>query len=212
MIPHLYLPQPWGGELVSLSASARHHVEKVLRRRPGDPVTYTDGQGILGEGHLAEGGVDRGSERTVPVPSPRLTVAVAAPHRTERARFCVEKLAELGVDRLVWLAAEHGSRPPPSASKTAPWAVSAIQQSRGAHLLEIDGPMPLDAAPTPLWVAEPGAPPPHPPRGDVTVAVGPEGGFGRAEIPAGARELSRRSSAMIHTERIEMRALSHHRG
>ncbi len=187
-VPHLYLPAPWDGAVVALTPDARHHLGRVLRRGEGAPVTYTDGAGVVGEGTLSGVGVVRGDERTVPAPPP-LVMAVAPPHSTDRARFVVEKLAELGVSRLVWLTTEHTQGRAPA--KALAWAVGALEQSRGAHLLGITGPVGWDGLGGDVVVADPaGAPTPPPAGAPLTVVIGPEGGFAPGEIPAGARNWS----------------------
>lgn len=192
-VPHLYLPPPWGDGDIALSAEARHHLQRVLRRAPGSTVTYTDGLGTIGEGALGEGCVVRRSETAVPR-GDLLACAVAPPHRTERARFLVEKLAELGVDRLVWLRCRHAEGAPPRPEKAGAWAVAALEQSRGAHLMEIAGPVGWSDLGDPRFVvvadaAGSAAEEALPVRGDLTIAVGPEGGFAEGEVPAGAMRL-----------------------
>ncbi len=149
----------------------------------GEPVTYTDGCGTVGRGTLAPGGVVRGDEESRPAPAPRLTLAVAPPRAAERARFLVEKAAELGVDRLLWLSSRHTQGRVPRGDRTAAWACGALEQSRGAWLLEVGGPLPLHELETPLWVLQKGAPPPPPATANVILAVGPEGGLAAAEVP-----------------------------
>ena len=191
-VPHVYLPAPWPDGTIPLLDRTRHHLRGVLRARPGDEVTYTDGFGSVGVGALASDGVVRGDERSVPAPSRGLAVAVAPPRRTERARVVVEKLGELGVDRLVWLDTAHGGRPPRH-DKVVAWTVAALEQSRGAHLLDVaEQPIRLHdlraGSGQPLWVAEAGHNllPSVADKGEVIVAIGPEAGFAEEEIPADA--------------------------
>ena len=102
----------------------------------------------------------------------------------------VEKLTELGVDRLVWLATTRGEAGAPHPGKTAAWAVAALEQSRGARLIEIAGPTPPSALGGTLWVADPaGPPPPRTVTENLVVLVGPEGGFAPDEVPPGARRV-----------------------
>ncbi|HSO49781.1 MAG TPA: RsmE family RNA methyltransferase, partial [Acidimicrobiia bacterium] len=117
-----------------------------------------------------------------------LTLAVAPPASRDRCRFLVEKLSELGVARLVWLATSHGEGRSPHAGKTDLWAASALEQSRGGWLMEVGTDLvSWDDLDRPLVVAVPGG------GSDVfevrTVAVGPEGGLDPAEIPADAASI-----------------------
>lgn len=189
-VPHLYLPPPWEGSALPLPDDRRHHLHRVLRRVAGDPVTYTDGQGVVGEGTLAEQSVRRGQERTE-LPPAAVTLAVAPPSGKDRVRFLVEKLGELGVARLTWLSTSHGEGYPPKPGKAQAWAVAALEQSRGAWLLEVtDGPATFDQLERPLLVADPSGSPLTGVEGRVTVAVGPEGGWAEGEVPADATRVS----------------------
>jgi 16S rRNA U1498 N3-methylase RsmE len=185
-VPHLYLPGPWVGETVAVAPAQLDHLVKVLRRDPdGSPASYTDGSGVIGEGILRGGAVERGPESEVSR-GRQLTLAVAPPRNRDRQRFLVEKLGELGVTRLVWLATTHGSGRPPAARKSAEWAVSALEQARGAWLMHTDDRLVgWDDLEKPVVACDaagdvdPGDP--------ATVAVGPEGGWSPGEVPENAR-------------------------
>jgi 16S rRNA (uracil1498-N3)-methyltransferase len=185
-VPHIYLPAPWPEDLVPLPAATAAHLTRVLRLAPGAPLSYTDGAGRVGAGTLASAAVARGDERREPPPEPPLTVAVAPPRTAARARWIVEKLAELGVDRLAWLETERGEGRAPRAAKAHAWAAAALEQSRGAHLLGVDGPVSWADLQPPLLVAMPGADPLPTVAGAATVVIGPEGGFDPEEVPEAA--------------------------
>jgi len=180
-VPHLLVPGPWAGDEVEVSGEQRRHLEKVLRLGDGEPVSYTDGQGLAGDGQLLSGRVVRGQEILVPAPSDLIVVA-APPDNRDRARFMVEKLAEMGVAELLFLDTRHGHGRPPNASKLRSWSVSGLEQSRGAWLMrtshalvalaEIDGP---------FVVCDRGGGREAPLAR--TVVIGPEGGWASGEIP-----------------------------
>lgn len=184
-VPHLVVPTPWDEEALRLSVVQWRHISKVLRMRPGHEVTYTDGLGTIGQGVLGNQIVERGDEHLVPRPSV-LTVAVAPPESKDRQRFLVEKLAELGVARLIWLETKHGKERIASSSKVFNWVLAAVEQSRGAYLMEIDaGTKQLHDLEGRLVVCHPGG---ESTAGEAdVVAIGPEGGFADEEIPTDAR-------------------------
>lgn len=186
-IPHVLLPGPWDGPVLELADSQQHHLERVLRVGDGAAVTYTDGLGQVGRGHFQAGGVKRGDETTAGRPTD-LTLAVSPPAARDRARFLVEKAAELGVRRLVWVRLAHTEGRPPAASKARAWSVSALEQSRGAWLMEIGEARVADLDPDDLVVADAGGEPAVPP-GRGTLLVGPEGGFAEGEIPKSAARM-----------------------
>lgn len=189
--PHLYLAGAWDDDSILLDQATRHHLVTVLRLRDGDSVTYTDGRGTVGLGTLAGEAVTRGNEVALERPKPTLTMAVAPPKATERSRMVVEKLAEMGVDRLQWLDTAHVEGRVPKIPKRDAWRSNALEQSQGAWLLDVASPVSLDdlAQDAVLWVATPGGEPPQPVSGPLVVAVGPEGGFAEHEIPPNAQRI-----------------------
>jgi 16S rRNA U1498 N3-methylase RsmE len=158
------------------------HLTKVLRLNRGDRISYTDGLGHLGDGILGDHAVDRGDEQEVPRNS-ELVVASAPPSNRDRQRFLVEKLAELGVARLRWLRTTHGKGRIASGTKVFSWVLSAVEQSRGAWLMETSSDLVgwSDLA-GPVVACHPGG------RTDTphvrTVVIGPEGGFADEQLPA----------------------------
>lgn len=180
-IPHLIVGAPWVEDDLRLSVLQIRHLSKVLKLGRGDRVSYTDGLGTIGDGMLGHQVIRRGDEREIPRHA-ALDVAVAPPKSKDRQRFLVEKLAELGVARLRWLRTSHGKNRAPSAQKTFAWSVAAIEQSRGAWLMESSPEMcKWDDLEKPILVCHPGGQEVAiRPR---TVVIGPEGGFADDEIP-----------------------------
>ena len=179
--PHLLLPRPWEGDRLQVSEEQRRHLEKVLRRGEERPISYTDGEGSIGSGEYLSGEVTRGEEGRVPRPSD-LIVVTAPPDSRERARFLVEKLAELGVAELRFLATRHGQGRPPKVERLRSWAVSGLEQSRGAWLMETsEGLVTFASLEGPYAVCEKGGSSVAPSAR--TVVVGPEGGWAPGEIP-----------------------------
>lgn len=184
-VPHLVVGAPWEGPRVELSVVQWRHVTKVLRMKSGQEVSYTDGLGVVGTGSLIHQGIERGEETEVERPT-HLTVAVAPPANKDRQRFLVEKLTELGVARLIWLETRHGKNRVAGAAKVFSWVHAALEQSRGAYLMETsDELVPLSEIEGKVVVCRPGGDP-DPGQFDV-VAIGPEGGFAEDEIPQDTR-------------------------
>ena len=184
-IPHLVVGAPWSGSKLGLTVVQWRHVTKVLRMKSGQPVSYTDGLGTMGIGILGPQSIERGEEETVERPS-NLAVAVAPPANKDRQRFLVEKLAELGVARLIWLETAHGKERVANPAKVFGWVHAAVEQSRGAYLMETsDELVRLGELEGNVVICHPGGSDDH---GDVdVVAIGPEGGFSKEELPEGAQ-------------------------
>jgi 16S rRNA (uracil1498-N3)-methyltransferase len=169
-----------------LDDDATHHVFRVLRVRNGDAITVTDGAGRWRCCRAVD-------EAIVPVtdvadvarrPSP-LTVAVCVP-KQDRPEWIVQKLTEIGVDRIVWLHSERsvvrwdGERASRQLARHRRVAAEALQQSRGVWLPEIVGPAAAASMLPEVAIAEPGGRPIG--SGDLAVAVGPEGGWTAGEV------------------------------
>ncbi len=187
----------------------------MLRLDPGATVTYTDGVGNRGQGRLLEGTVIRGEEHSVSPPPVAITVAVAPPHDKDRLRFMIEKLAELEVRRVVFLKTRFGAGRLPDLFKSTAWVVGALEQSRGNWLMEVaPGWTEVEELDAPALFAEQDGPEYHGQAPTtVTVAIGPEGGWGPGEIPAGAARLGLgRTVLRVETAAIVAARLLRHRG
>ncbi len=184
-IPHLYVPGPYAPGRIGVVEATRVHLEKVLRNSGPLEVSYTDGAGLVGSGVYSAGWIQRGQE-SVHERINQVTIAVAAPKNKSRARFVVEKLAEIGVARLLWLESAFSEGRVPRVEKSASWAQAALEQSRGAWLMEVTGPVTVADVPrfgTVLLADRNGAslsdidlP------ADAVLCVGPEGGFAPDEF------------------------------
>ncbi len=190
--PHLYVAGPWVEGPLAVGEGTARHMAKVLRYLPGGPVTYTNGLGIVGSGTWSGSSIERGDEWRVDRSGRTVDVIVAAPNAKERQRFIVEKCQELGVRRLRWLDARwaNGRVPPPQ--KAAAWAVGALEQSRGAWLMTIDGPTGIEPGAGVLIADVAGEPIRECPitSASTTIVVGPEGGFAPGEVPDGLSRVS----------------------
>lgn len=174
-----------------LDADAQHHLFDVLRARTGETVTVTDGRGRWQACAVVGRDLDPSDEIVVETPRTRpLTIGFAIPKR-DRPEWIVQKLTELGVDRIVLLHAERsvvrwdGARGAAKTAKLGRVAREALQQSRGVFMPVIDGPLPVAELLPEALIAEPGGRPIE--AADSCVLIGPEGGWSDGEI-ADARD------------------------
>jgi 16S rRNA (uracil1498-N3)-methyltransferase len=182
-----------------LADDDRHHLVRVLRLRPEEAVVAADGAGSwrlcrFDPGpHGAGALVVEGPVRHQPAPPAPVTVGFV-PVKGERPEWVVQKLTELGVDRIVVLRSGRsivrweGEKEDKALDRLRRVAKEAAAQSRRARLPAVHGvwDLPLLAgavAPEPLALAHPGGPAPG---GEVRgVAVGPEGGWQAQELESG---------------------------
>ena len=202
--PHLFVDR-LDGSTVELSDADSRHLLRSLRVRRGEEVTLADGRGAWARGFVAADVTGRAIIEVaeiarVPRPEPMVTVALAPP-TGERLAWAVQKLAELGVDRIVLMESERSvrrwadDRAGRAVSRMRAVAREAAMQSRQAYLMEVSSGLTLGAvlgrAPQALLLWEGASVPlkrvlPDDPA-DLLLVVGPEGGFSDAEVQA-ARE------------------------
>jgi 16S rRNA (uracil1498-N3)-methyltransferase len=84
----------------TVEPSDRHHLERVLRMRIGDPLTVADGAGRWRAAVFGPSIEPTGEVVEMPTPTPAITVCFALV-KGERPELVVQKLTELGVDRIV---------------------------------------------------------------------------------------------------------------
>jgi 16S rRNA (uracil1498-N3)-methyltransferase len=138
-----------------LDPEDEHHLRNVLRVRQGEEVTVTDGCGawrlcVFGrQGSLdvlePAGEVVRSCR-----PQPLLTIGFV-PVKGDRPEWAVQKLTELGVDRIVLLSSERSvvrweeAKARSHLERLRRVARQALMQSRGLWLPEVCGVEPVDS-------------------------------------------------------------------
>ncbi|MDH3303188.1 MAG: 16S rRNA (uracil(1498)-N(3))-methyltransferase [Acidimicrobiia bacterium] len=180
-----------------LDEADHHHLRRVLRCRVGDPITVADGAGRWRSAALgsdlepdAVGPIVQASERRR---TTSLTVGFALV-KGDRSELAVQKLTELGIDRIIPLTTERtvvrwdGAKAARNRERHRRVARQAAMQSRNLWLPDV---WPVTALSTVVerlpdaTLAEPGqtvlgaaaGAEIHP----TTVLVGPEGGFSPQE-------------------------------
>lgn len=201
----------------ALSGDQAHHLFRVLRVRDGEMVTATDGRGRWCACRASGTDIE-------PIEAPilverrqrPLTVGFAIP-KQDRPEWIVQKLTELGLDRIVLLHAERSvvrwpaDRTAKRLAKLQRVAAEALQQSRGVWLPAIEGPLTAEDFLPSASAAEPGAEAIT--AADTTIAIGPEGGWtadelGRAagSVSLGSTVLRVETAAIVAGSRIVMHA------
>lgn len=200
------------------------HLSRVLRAKVGDAVRLFAGDGREWPGRIVRIGRDTVELATgaavadPPRTGPALTLAVALP-KGERQKWLVEKLTELGVERLVPLETTRGVAEATDAARARleRTVIEACKQCGRNRLLDIAPPRSLAdvlaAAPADarILLADPrGEPLDATPKTTAMIIglVGPEGGFTAAEIAAADRAGGRRIALGPHVLRVETAAVA----
>lgn len=164
----------------------RHHLERVLRVRPGDPLTVADGRGRWRTATFGPALTAIGEITEEPVPVPPITIGFALV-KGDKPELVVQKLTELGIDRIVPFRAERSvvrwddARAAKAVVRLRAVARAAAMQSHRPRL-----PVVTDVTDFRVLAAEPGAAladrDGEPPTLDrPVVLVGPEGGWAPEE-------------------------------
>lgn len=180
----------------ALDQADTHHLARVLRLRRGDPMVLGDGAGRWRPARFGDPPEPTGPIEAAPAPQPAITVGFALVKGT-KPELAVQKLTELGVDRIVpfraarsvvrWddARAERAVGRLRSVARSAaqqchrPWLPEVADVAELADLLALDGVALADREGGPPSLQSP------------VVLVGPEGGWTSEEraaaVAAGAR-------------------------
>ena len=219
-VSRIYLPSTafFDGQ-VRPAADAVHYLHRVLRLRPGDRWAALDGQRRSWLCEIVDKETSRKVEDWPAIPPLPVSVAVGlALCRGSRFEDALEKLAELGVVRVVPLESERTERGLPSAARSRRWQEIALSGSALANRM-----VPLHVEPAQdladfvagldparaVYCHHDGANAAEVfrhPRNDYTLLIGPEGGFAPAELELLQKRASRVSLGPL-TLRVETAAV-----
>jgi 16S rRNA (uracil1498-N3)-methyltransferase len=184
---------------ITIEGDDGHHLQRARRVRAGEHVTVADGYGrwrAYAVAHSAAGAVDLDAITLVahePPLLPRVTVACSLT-KGQKPELAVQKLTELGVDRIMLVEAARSvvqwndARVAGAFTRLERVAREAAMQSRRARIPVLEGPVaPAELTRfTGLVVAAvdgvTAAQLVTPPDDEWVVAVGPEGGFDDDEL------------------------------
>lgn len=185
--PHVFVADI---DVPEIDSGDRHHLVRVLRMRPGDPLTISDGRGAWRSAEFSETIEPIGPVTVVPAATPTLTVAFALV-KGQRPEWAVQRLTEAGVDVIrPFVAARSvvrwdGRRAATNTARLRRVVREAAMQSRRCHMprLEEVGDFASVTEGAGAALAERGGATPsldHP-----TIVIGPEGGWSPEELSAG---------------------------
>lgn len=188
-------------DTLTLPESDSRHAVRVLRMGEGEMLQVIDGRGNVYTCRLVDAHPKRaGVEITACVPQPlpwtqQLVVAVAPTKHMDRMEWLVEKLTEVGVNRIVPLLCDRSERREIKTERLEKIAVSAMKQSLKAVLPVIDELTPLRRAVATLLpeakrfvgycdeaVERRDFAGVYTPGHDTVIFIGPEGDFSPSEV------------------------------
>jgi 16S rRNA (uracil1498-N3)-methyltransferase len=207
--PRLHVRADLGaGASAPLDASQARYLAAVLRKAPGDEVRLFNGRDGEWLARIETVGKAGGLAvcRTLlraQTPAPALALAFA-PIKGDRGDMVIEKAVELGASRLIPVITARTIVRKPNLERWQARAIEAAEQCERLEAPRIEAPLDLDRflagrSGAPLLFCDEAcagaAAAPITPPGEVTVLIGPEGGFAPDERAAilgapGVRTLS----------------------
>lgn len=176
------------------------HCVRVLRKKVGDIIPVTDGNGSLYECKIIIADSKKVvfniiSEKKVPKNWPfQITLALAPTKNADRMSWLVEKSVEIGVDRICFFPSRFSERKNINVERLERVAISAMNQSLKCRLPKIEQLQRFDnllnleedkyfgycneTLPRLVFAQE------YHPGNDVMIAIGPEGDFSKEEVDA----------------------------
>jgi len=182
--PHVFVEDL---EHPQLSADDAHHLQRVLRLRPGDPITICDGAYAWRSAVFESSPSITGDIVRVSPPSPRITIGFVVP-KGDRPSWIVQKLTELGVDEIHLLTSQrsvvkwNSDKADRQLQRLQRIAREAAMQSRQVRIPEIKAIRDVQLA-----AADSGAALTHRTGSRLSLKqsvlyVGPEGGWDNSEL------------------------------
>lgn len=185
---------------LTLPQSDSQHCIRVLRMSEGDTINVIDGRGnsficTIVDAHPKRTAVEIIEKTSQPLSwRQHITVAVAPTKHIDRMEWMVEKLTEIGVNRIVPLLCHRSERKEIKTDRLEKIAVSAMKQSLKSVLPRIDAMTPVKdfirsidsgqrfIAYCNSETERKNLAACYRPHGDVAIMIGPEGDFSPEEV------------------------------
>jgi 16S rRNA (uracil1498-N3)-methyltransferase len=152
-MPCFYVPDlKKTAENIWITGEEFHHIVHVRRKKVGDHIDLTNGNGLLADTIITEIGkkkltVEIRDTKEIKASQPKIAVAFSL-LKSKHDNLVIEKLAELGVKEFFPLITERSVRKisPNTTEKFRKAAIAAIKQCDNAFLPEINLPLEINDA------------------------------------------------------------------
>lgn len=228
MAHHIYFPgleahaaNNASGGSITIEGDEAHHAVRVRRLVAGDAVILSDGAGHQGHAHITLTEKSRGGWRmvlslervdSVAKPSPRVVVYAAAA-KGDRLEDMVDGLSQVGAAAFAPLVTRRSIADPRQAKddRLRRVAVEAMKQCGRAWTMDIGPSTPFrETLSQPGLVMADASGEPYAASGqrDITLLIGPEGGWTDEERAAAREAGARTASFGPHIMRIEVASVA----
>lgn len=130
-------------DLITMSEDESKHLLKVLRKKVGDRITFTDGRGMVVNTEIINISkqecqvqvIER--KENVNKRAFRFHLVVAPTKNPDRMEWMVEKAVEIGVEQISFIICERSERKHLEINRMERIAIAALKQSSATYLPEI---------------------------------------------------------------------------
>ena len=137
-----YLENP--KDEIILSAEESKHATKVLRKKEGDILNFTDGKGYFYKAKITVAGTRKcrlkiiSSEQKEKQHNYHLHIAIAPTKNMDRFEWFLEKATEIGIDEITPIICHHSERKAIKTERCNRILLSAMKQSLKFHLPKLN--------------------------------------------------------------------------
>lgn len=130
-------------DTVVLTPEESKHCVKALRKKEGDIIHLTNGEGVLAEAQISVATPMQCvaqiiRREDIPPRSIRLHIAVAPTKNMDRIEWFVEKSVEIGIERISLIICDHSERTKVDIERLRRIAIAALKQSQTTLLPAIE--------------------------------------------------------------------------
>lgn len=219
---HIYLPDfdLSAGTKVTISGEEAHHAARVKRMAPGEHIGLFNGRGLRASGVVVQAEtrgkspwleVEIAEAQQVEPVRPRVCVRTPAP-KGDALEWMIDQLSQVGAAAWGLLRTDHAEREPRRLDRLERTVIESAKQCGRAHVLDVLAPVSFDEAVSAgglLCVADAGGRPVDslPAADEVTLLIGPEGGWSARERAVFAARRIPTVGLGPHVLRIETAAI-----
>lgn len=133
-----------GQNMFELPAEEAKHCVKALRKKAGDTIMVTDGEGRLATAQLIDASPSHCVVQILNIEEDygkrpwSFHLAIAPTKNADRIEWMVEKCIEMGIERISFIICEHSERPKIDIERLKRIAISAIKQSNTCYIPKME--------------------------------------------------------------------------
>lgn len=133
----------------TLSEESSRHIVQVLRMQEGEQLMLTNGKGQtltveITSAHKKKTEVKIKNKEFIPLPQPKITIAISFIKNTSRFEWFLEKATEIGISEIIPLICKRTEKTHFREERMKTILISAMLQSRQVWLPELSAPIKIN--------------------------------------------------------------------